>query len=204
MPRSSILARRVPRALAALSTLAAFAAVPRAASAQLTGQTVGLEYRVDQLSFVRALGTPVVGPGVEAVYNDCISVDALDRGLALTVNGSVCPVVLFNASSGFQGFRLFAVASPFPTLATVALSPTTNVAGFAGSRLSVTGTELRIDLRGLTLRRGDRIQADVTFASEGPNGPPTTTTPEPASIATVGVGLAALGAARLRRRTARV
>jgi len=95
-------------------------------------------------------------------------------------------------SGGFKGI-VFTVPSTVTFTTVLTDAPDTNLTGWAPDRLAFTPQEIDVNLNGLTFHYGDQLVLDL-----GGTGP--SNTPEPASVALIGGGLAALGLRRRRRR----
>lgn len=170
------------------------ALLPRLASAQLTGVTLGGEYRFpDAATVLQDLGTAVVGPGVEFTAIGQLQADVGDASLTIRGIPGTGPVALL--PTGFSGFRIYDVGGTAPDFLSVTLNGATNVPGFDIGRVTWNGDEILVNLQDLVLLPGQAAVLTLGFG-------PTTTVPEPATVALVATGLLGV-ATTARRRTER-
>ena len=182
-----------------LPTLAALVAVPTIASAQLTGSSVGLNYYWPTLaSPVENHGPAVVGGGIEFlgvtgnfnvdVGSSSVFVQYLTGNSWCGPTNPACP----QASTTFNGFRLFDVGSSAPAFTSVTINAATNMVGFDASRVTFDADNIYVDWKDLAFDEHTRVVLDINTS--------TTTTPEPASLALFGTGIVAIGGVVARRR----
>lgn len=177
-------------ACAALSAIAG--ATPSQAS--LLGHNFTATYRFPALGTVYGLSSwsPaafVSGAGVETT-GDIESVTLIDVDFTASTLTLVLGTVLTSptwSAAAFNGPVFTATDALGIMSATV--DAATTMAGFDSSRVSFTGTEIRIDWNGLSYVDGTQVV--VNFATA-------TSVPEPATLAVLGIGL--LGLACVRRR----
>ncbi|MCO6419520.1 PEP-CTERM sorting domain-containing protein [Siccirubricoccus sp. KC 17139] len=172
--------------LALLLSCCGFAA-PAAAS--LLGQQMTAGYRYPELgtTYPSTVWSPAgftIGAGVETVglveNVTSISVDFAANRLTLLL-ATTLPAPTWG-SVDFNG-PVFTAAAPLGIIGATVNAATT-LAGFDVSRISVTGTEVRIDWAGLSYVDGTRLVVDFQLV------------PEPAGMALLLAGLGLLGLLR--------
>jgi hypothetical protein len=185
----------LPRLAAA--TLALVLATP--AFAGLDGASVSVDYRFPDLATVYGGATPsvspfVVGAGVETVVNvegvTFISADFTDLGLTLTFD-TVLGAPTWNTVP-FNGLVFTSSAFAGLTGATVLGSTTFGSPLFDASRLTLTGSELRLNWNGISYADGQQLHIAFTDG----------VIPEPATWAMMIAGFGLVGAAMRRRAPA--
>ena len=177
--------RPLARALAALAVVA----LPQAAAAQLSGQTIGAQYLFPNLGTVNIdFASQVVGVGVEFNAADQSQVDVGDASLAISSVPGQGPTALFPAA--FNGYRIYDVGATLPTFMSVTVNAASNLPGFDATRVTFDADNIYVNLQDLVLLPGQVALLDITFAS---------TVPEPGTVALVATGLLGLGAAARRR-----
>ncbi|MEH3087737.1 MAG: PEP-CTERM sorting domain-containing protein [Xylophilus ampelinus] len=174
---------------------AMFAGAAAAQAAPVVGSTFALVFSADPSFGVSDRTTPnfVVGAGVE-VNNfgfDQVTLDVSANSLVLSWTGNYNSISYFNGA--FNGFRLVDVFGQADDFTSVALGAASDVVGFDASRLSFTGDVLTLDLQNLSMTPGQQITVNFNTAA-------TTSVPEPASLALVGLGLVGLASARRHKQ----
>lgn len=184
-----------------LPAVATLLAVPTIASAQLVGSTMGLQYLwPNTSSVVEAHGPSVVGAGVE--FNNVLGIFNVDvANNSVTANyytasswcgplNPLCP----QPGTTFNGFRLFDVGNTAPAITSVTLNGATNMVGLTNANISFDADNIYVDWKNLAFDEHTVVALDVNSQA--------TTTPEPATIALMGLGLAGVGVVARRRRAA--
>lgn len=180
--------------------VAALAALLSAAPALagLDGASIDVEYRFPDLATVYAGATPsvspfIVGAGVETVINvedvTFISVDFTDLGLTLNFD-TVLGSPTWNITA-FNGVVFSSAAFAGLTSASVLGSTDFGSPLFDDSRLTLTGSELRLNWGGIGYQDGQQLHIAFTDGA----------VPEPAAWALMIAGFGLVGAS-LRRRAA--
>jgi len=172
--------------LRALAVLAVGAALSISANATiLFGQTVRVTHDAP------SIGTPisgpfdaVVGPGLEVPsILGFYSADLSDTNIFLDFTQFPSASAAFSGAA-FNGFHLFDLNSTIPTFLSATIN-STNVAGLDASRVTFDANNIYINFQGLTVTPSSRVSVDITAV------------PEPRTLGSIGLVLAAL--ALLRR-----
>lgn len=163
------------------------------ADAQLTGGTVGLQYRFPDPSVIFAdFGTAVVGPGVE--FPDQLGLFSVDVTDGMFVASFLVPAVYPVSpipGTGFGGFFFYDAGGTLAAFTAATVNASTTIA-FDPARIFVFDDVILIDLQGVAVTQGSVLAIDVSQV------PVVSTVPEPATVALVGGGL--LGVFGIRRR----
>ena len=177
---------RLTIAAMTVGTALAFAAAPVSA-ATITGETVSIDYLHPDTDSVRiALGTPVVGDGIEATLNGAgaqATIDLTGSSVTVTALSSFTPDV-----QPFNGIRISDILGAFGDFLSFSLVTST----FSDVELTFDDENLFLNFaQNGSISAGDSLTADFTVAP----------VPLPASGLLLIAGLGALGA--MRRFTAR-
>ena len=134
-------------------------------------------------------GTQVVNPTASfSLLGSAIEnlVTVSDTQITLGFGGAVNKTI-----SAFNGIEVDTVG-PAATIIGVTIDPATNLPGFNASDVSFTGTEVFLNVEGLSVTTTSHVVVDVAFA-----------VPEPSSLALCGsAGLVGLAVASVRRKWA--
>lgn len=181
--------------LGALAVLGSASLPCSAGAAVLTGQSVSSEYRLPNLATPYAPTTYnpqsfVVGAGQESAITienvTTFNVDFADLALDIAFDTSLSNPRLNSAS--FNG--LVFTSTGFGQITGVAISSSSNLAGFDLSRVSIVGNELQLDFNDLSYDTDTVV--GLTFTGGA--------VPEPAAWALMIAGVGLIGGGLRRRR----
>jgi hypothetical protein len=167
-------------------------------AALLQGKTVEFTYFFPDTSSVYgpdlANGNYVVGSGLEIPNGICCgyegTLDISDKNLLAKFH--------FSSSytpASFNGFRISDVFNSIGSFTSATVNPATTLPGFTGANVSFDANNIWVNWEGLFFNDGDTVSIDIDGGSTSDK------VPEPATLALFGVGLAAAGVMRRRRKT---
>lgn len=188
------------RAVVALFAFVGLALAGTPARASLIGVELTPSYRIPDLASVYIGATwdtsPfTVGAGLETIGRldgdvTQLNVDFDADSLVIRISNQLQSPT-WNAAT-FNGV-VFTAAVPLGLASATVDAGLTTMPGFDDSRVTFTGNEIRLNWQGLSSANGLVVAVDFTFGQ----------VPEPGTLALLGMVVAGLGAARVRRRARR-